>query len=140
VHQREEVVGDGAQRVGQGVDGRVVEHPADALEPGPQRPHRFLQLVDQALEPLGGPLRRRDGLGGHPRGRDQLPDGAVEVGQRPRQLGHRLGLLLQDVDQLGQAGDAGEAQATEGVHGTTVRERGRRRNPQPLGRGGPTAP
>jgi hypothetical protein len=134
VHQRQQVVGDGAQGVRHGLDDRVVQHPPYALEPGAQRPHRLLELLDQVLEPFGGPLRRRDGLGRHPRGGDQLADGGVEVGHRPWQLRERLGLLLQDVDQLGQPRDAGEAEAAEGIHVPTVGDPGRRRNRQSAGR------
>ncbi len=76
------------------------------------------------------PLRSGPGACGIVHISDRLvlvPD-ADEVGQRPRQLRQRLGLLLQDVDQLGQPRDAGEAQASEGVHPATVGDPGRRRN------------
>src|SRR4051794_1610141 len=60
--ERHEVVVDAPERVRDRVDHRVVEHPADPLEAGPQRPDRLLQLLDQLLEPFRGALGRGDRL------------------------------------------------------------------------------
>ena len=84
--------------------------------PGLQRPDRLLQLLDEVLEPLGDALRRLDRLARHRGGLGQLPDRPVEVAQGARQLGQRLGLGLQQAEQLGEPRDARHPEPTEGVH------------------------
>ena len=135
VDQRHEVLLDPAQRVRHGVDGGVVEHPArPARCPGLQRPHRLLELFDEVLEPLGDPLGRLDGLVRHRRRLGQLPHRPVQVAEGARQLGQRLGLRLQEGQQLAEPGDARHPEPTERVHAATVGDRDGARNLRSAGR------